>query len=199
MERLNSLLTLVKTSVAKNKQGRSLNQYVCECGTYKKALPSAVKNKGVRSCGCLKKLRAQKHGMCKSPEYNVWHGMHTRCGNSQAISYATYGARGITVCPEWKSFERFFADMGKRPTPEHSIERLDNNSGYTKENCVWATREVQAKNKQNTVRWLYQGNLKTVCEWANVMGILPRTLRSRVSLLGWSIEDALTIPTRKRK
>jgi hypothetical protein len=88
------------------------------------------------------------HGMSKSPEYRALQSIHQRCGNPKNARYANYGGRGIAVCERWRSFENFIEDMGPRPSSEHSIDRIDNDDGYTPGNCRWATRSEQQLNKR---------------------------------------------------
>ncbi len=93
----------------------------------------------------------EKHGMHKTPEYRAWGSMIDRCHNENSTSYDRYGARGIYVCDEWiKSFKSFFDSVGPRPTPKHSIDRINNELGYVYGNCRWATVEVQISNRRNT-------------------------------------------------
>lgn len=119
------------------------------------------------------------------PEYSAWEQMLSRCRNKRNPKYPGYGGRGITVCDEWSSFKKFYEDMGKRPAPEYSIDRIDNNSGYSKANCRWATRKQQ-QNNMRTNRWITDGyKTMTVAQWADELGIKPNTIVTRLKR-GWS-------------
>ena len=118
----------------------------CDCGNIKKVLLSNLRAKhGTISCGCARRF----HGKHKTPEYVAWVSMLQRCNNPQSPSFHHYGGRGITVCERWLKFENFLADIGPRPSPELSLQRINNDLGYFSENCKWATRKEQASNMRN--------------------------------------------------
>lgn len=103
------------------------------------------------------------------------------------------------MAPEWRdSFKRFAADMGPRPSPAHSVDRIDNDGPYTPENCRWATKVEQSRNSRHNVRWTYDGRTLTIVEWAEKLGVDPNTLRQRVAGYGWSVERALSTPVGTR-
>jgi hypothetical protein len=122
--------------------------------------------------------------------------MVQRCTNHNVGQFADYGGRGITVCERWKSFENFLADMGRRPSASHSIDRTDNTRGYGPDNCRWATKLEQANNKRNNVTIEFNGRSQTVPQWAKELGIAATTLYTRL-YAGWPIERALTRKSRK--
>ena len=172
----------------------------CACGAIKNIRGSNVRNGRTQSCGCVKRAkireRSLKHGMAargarRTPEYRAWCAILQRCINPQNRAYPRYGGRGIRVCDKWLDFDAFLADMGPRPSAEYSIDRKDNNGPYDKDNCVWATREEQQRNRRVNVVLEFNGKRQTVVEWATEVGLLPSTLYSRLRL-GWSAERALT-------
>lgn len=127
------------------------------------------------------------------PEYHVWRSILTRCTNDPL-----YAGRGIKVCERWKdSFEFFLQDMGYRPSPEHSIDRIDNNGNYAPENCRWATIDVQGNNRRINVFVEYNGEKLTVKQWAARLGIKNDTLWRRLFVHKWATEKAFTNPARK--
>lgn len=111
-----------------------------------------------------------------TPEYRAWQSMRDRCNNKRARRYADYGGRGIAVDPSWSTYGQFFADMGPRPSPRHSLDRIDNDQNYCKENCRWATAKEQACNRRSNV--LFRG--EKVVHIADRLGIKVTSMRHRI-------------------
>lgn len=120
-------------------------------------------------------------GLAQVPEYHCWHNMIRRCADPRDKAFKNYGARGIVVCPEWMgSFERFRDDMGPRPTPKHTLERMNNSGPYAPWNCRWATRSEQARNKRNTVFLALGGSRVARAAIVAESGIPLSTVRARL-------------------
>lgn len=121
--------------------------------------------------------------------------MKQRCANPNSHAFSDYGGRGIKVCPQWESFEQFLADMGERP-PGLTLERKNNELGYSPDNCVWADMTTQQNNKRSCVRVTYAGKTQNITQWATELN-LPRHLLYHRFAAGWPAEKAFTTPSRK--
>lgn len=187
--------------------GRSMWECICECGCIVKVSRSNLTSGQVQSCGCLAKdilqTRNTTHGLSKSPEYKSWSLAKNRCFNQKAKDYPLYGGRGISMCQQWiNSFECFIADMGYRPSPNHSLDRIDNDKGYEPANCRWVDKVTQAQNRRTTTMVTAFGETKSYRAWlddprCNVSKYI--TLRARIYEYGWSAEKAITTKERINK
>lgn len=126
------------------------------------------------------------------PEKRIWMGMIRRCSSPKSNDYKYYGERGISVCDRWGDFRNFLQDMGRRPSPIHSIERIDNNEGYNPENCVWATPSQQNRNTRRNRYLEFGGKRQCLTDWAKDLGISSSLLSTRLNALKWPLERALT-------
>ena len=120
-------------------------------------------------------------------------GMHQRCSNPKAPHYERYGGRGIRVCKRWSVFMNFFKDMGRRPSPNHSIDRIDNDGDYTPSNCRWLLQPQQMRNRANSVKITWRGRTASVGEWSKRVGIPEYTIRRRLDR-GWDARRVLFTP-----
>jgi phage shock protein PspC (stress-responsive transcriptional regulator) len=127
----------------------------------------------------------------------LWKNMLNRCQNPRNPAYPNYGARGIGVDPRWLDFETFLADMGPRPGG-YTLERLDNEKGYSPDNCEWATRRDQNRNKRRSRRVMFQGELVSLIGLAERYSQPPKLVQVRLDVLGWSLEEALTLKKGER-
>lgn len=175
----------------------------CDCSTAISVTGRLLREGIEPSCGCVRRetlaerntRSAKYHGMSRSPEYAIWSSMFRRCRDPHVESYAKYGGRGIDVVAEWANFDRFYADMGPRPSLRHSLDRIDNDGPYAPWNCRWATAIEQMRNTRQNVYLTYQGKRLTLRGWAEETGLSPTTIRYRL-VTGWSIERILSTPAR---
>lgn len=178
--------------------GKRSALYKCSCGNTTEADIHNVKSGNTRSCGCLQKQVVKElfttHGQTvgkKTKAYLTWLGLKSRCDNPKEENYPYYGGRGITYCERWKKFENFLEDMGNPSNENYSIDRIDNEKGYYKENCRWATKEEQANNRRNNVFYEFNGKRQTAGDWAKELGIKRATIVMRFRR-GDSIEEILS-------
>ncbi len=178
-----SYLTVVRqvANTTKNKDRYWLCR--CVCGVEKAIAGGALRLGRTKSCGC-KKAAMQghpnaTHGMHGTPTYGSWHHMKRRCNSNHGVSHKDYKARGISYDPRWNDFSVFLADMGPRPTGT-SLDRIDNDRGYSKGNCRWADRTTQQSNRRCTIR--FQG--MTIPEWSANLKVSTAVLHRRMRLTG---------------
>lgn len=189
---------LVVTACHEPRGGGRRWECVCECGASFLASEGRLLRGEAKSCGCAKLPGIgggkKKHGHApggKAPsrEYMTWRSMIARCTKPSDAAFYLYGGRGITVAPEWMNFERFVSDMGLKPDG-YSLERIDNNVGYSKENCRWATQLEQAQNRRTSLPVLFRGEMLTAAEIARRVGLHPNTVRQRLQR-GVPVEEAI--------
>ena len=197
--RKNGKLTIESFS-HKNEHGRRIWNCRCECGN-SIPLPHAHFVKQV-TCGCFDKDRPterwKKHGMTHTSEWSIWHGIRKRCLCPTDQAYPRYGGRGVGLCKEWtESFEAFYRDMGPRPAGK-TVDRIDNNKGYSKENCRWVDWKTQSRNKRTNHLLTVDGVTKCITEWAEQTGIRKDTLRRRIMVYGWTPEEAIKTKTMRK-
>lgn len=198
---------LTVLSVVREKGKKAVAICECDCGAEKNTLLSHVKSGAVKSCGCLKRETSaktgyanKKHGQSspesRGPEYRSWETMKARCYNKSNPDYQRYGGRGISVCDEWRSnFQNFFSDMGQRPK-NTTLDRVDVNGNYQKENCRWATPPVQQRNKSTNRVVEFCGVKMTLVELAEKTGVPYQRLHERIVRRGWLVDDAVSMPPR---
>lgn len=149
---------------------------LCDCGT-ECVIPAPSLNSGdASSCGCYRNERLREasllHGLASSCEFDIWNMMKQRCQNPNNAAFDIYGGRGISVCADWSnSFEMFYRDMGPRPSPDHSLDRIDNDGNYEPGNVQWATRKQQSRNRRTTVIVEHDGRLMSLGELSDLTGI----------------------------
>lgn len=190
--------TVVRQSEKRSSSNGFQFECRCQCGTLRTISPWHLRKGKTHSCGCLCIEKKTKHGCGRTyhqtREYRIWAGMRSRCNNPKHHAYARYGGRGISVCEEWVEFPVFFLEMG--PAPESgTIDRIDNNGPYCKENCRWSTSKVQARNRENTKYISINGVSLPLTEWAEKTGLGISTIRERLRR-GWPEEMAL-LPVKK--
>lgn len=175
--------TLTVTEYAgKDKHGKSLWVCACNCGNTVTTLANSLVLGKTVSCGCSKKVNGQnrRKPYRNTALYRKYWSMIDRCCHPTSKAWKRYGGRGITVCDRWKeSFDAFVSDMGV-PEPKMTLERIDNNKGYSPENCRWATMQEQQRNRRDTVRITFNGKTKCIAEWAKELNVTPQAISYRI-------------------
>jgi len=196
-------LSVLSDSGLRASNGGVIWRCLCSCSNIINVAAGDLTKGTTKSCGCLQKELVREraielgksrttHGASYTPEYRVWNGMIQRCNNTNEYSYKNYGGRGITVCDRWlHSFENFYADMGSRPSDNHTIERRVNDGNYESNNCYWATKIEQANNRRSNHFVTYKGIKYTITELARCVNMDYATLYRRIVAMEWSVEDAV--------
>lgn len=176
----------------------------CDCGMEKAVVGTSLTSDGSKSCGCLRRevgkemsasnFKNKTHGQSRTPVFQAWVDMLKRCNDPKHKSFRNYGGRGITVAPEFKDFAAFYKEIGPKPSPAHTLDRIDNNKGYIFGNIRWATQRQQMANVRKNISVTFQGETLIVAEWARRIGIDAGTLGQR--LKRWPVEKAMTTPVR---
>ncbi len=189
-------LTAIAPTGRRSAANNRIWMFRCACGNSREADGVAVRSGRITTCHkCAKQraiLRQSTHGLTNTAEFRIWTDIHTRCYNQRRPEYPNYGGRGIRMCKRWRaSFADFLSDMGSRPSPHHSIDRINNDGNYEPGNCRWATRREQALNRRTNVLVTINGQRRTLSEWAEQSGIAFKTVYRRWKA-GWNIYRLLT-------
>lgn len=175
-------------SYAEKKKGYYFYWCFCECGNVSCKERYNLISGNTKSCGCLRKKMPTEELVLRM----IRSCMINRCHSPGDTRYKSYGGRGIKVCKRWRnSYVDFREDMGYRPSDKHSIGRIDNNKGYSPDNCRWETRKQQQRNMRSNTKITFQGKTMCIAEWAEELGIRANTISTRLHR-NWSIERALT-------
>lgn len=194
-------LTAGAATGTRNSRREMLISCRCVCGRHIAVPYPRLKSGNTKSCGCLqpevvrRALPARTHGQCYSGAYGSHRSMMRRCYDRGSVSYKTYGAKGIVVCPRWfgvENFPNFLADMGDRPHG-HTLERLNSSGDYEPNNCVWATPAAQARNVSTNRRFTLDGETRILKDWSSLFGVSSTTILDRISR-GWDVRSAICTP-----
>jgi hypothetical protein len=168
---------------------------LCDCGGKAIVRTGSLKDGKSKSCGCIRedvsRARENRQVLHGSSAYDIWLNMKARCYNKNANNYKYYGGRGITICNRWlNSFDFFIADMGVRPSTNHSIDRINNGGNYEPDNCRWAAKKEQMRNRRSNVWINVEGAVKTIAEWSEITNQKYITVLSRLRR-GWPEYNAV--------
>lgn len=181
----------------KNASGGAVWECKCLCGNTTYVRAGFLKTGITKSCGCMKKIwigeTSRRHGKTKTSEYQSWTCMKRRGSKKYPFAH-NYADRGITICDRWRnSFEDFLSDMGPKPTPKHTLDRINTDGNYEPGNCRWATMKEQCNNKRDSMVYTHNSETKSLLDWCEQMKIPPGTVYARIHM-GWDVIRAFTTP-----
>jgi hypothetical protein len=199
-KRFNKLLVLRRDKVLSRRDSGNTNSIElwicrCACGNTRSVRRSRLTGKKLCSFPCCKR---ESHGLSKLPEYGVWIQMRERCNRPRNPAFHMYGGRGIRVCAQWRSFQTFLDDMGRRPSSKHSIDRIDNDGPYSPENCRWATQREQMRNMRTNVFVTHDGRRQCIIDWAREFDVDSKSLRVRLKR-GEKFTEAIAAIRRRQR
>lgn len=186
-QKFGKLEVIKKSNLHNKKDKHAYWKCKCDCGNYCIVASHHLKNGNTKSCGCL------NNGKSHTRLYRIWTDIKCRCYRKVENSYCYYGGRGITVCDEWlQDFQAFYDwAMTNGYADNLTIDRINNDKGYSPDNCRWVTMKEQTNNRQSNHLITYEGKTQTIAQWAEELNIKQNTLLYRIRR-GWSIEEALT-------
>ena len=184
--------------VGKSKTGNMIWECKCDCGNTKNIWSTALVSGNTKSCGCSRvdavHRRKDYHGDKAERLYHIWGGMLVRCNPKCAHRSSAYSAKGIKVCDEWKDYRAFRKwALANGYRDDLTIDRIDVNGDYEPSNCRFATQKEQQNNRSNNHRITYNGETKTLAQWAEIVGINASAISKRIRR-GWAVDEALTVP-----
>lgn len=194
-------LTVLKR-VENGIHGNARWECLCECGKTTIVDARNLRSGAVKSCGCLRQVSYNvTHNSSGTSLYQMWRSMLYRCENPKHTAYKSYGQRGICVCEEWHDFLVFKKWVEEtKPSGKVTLDRIDNNKGYTPDNCKWSSPKEQAHNRRSNLLFEYQEKTHDLQQWSEILGFNYKTVHNRIYKLGWDFEKAISTPidTKKR-
>lgn len=193
-QKFSKLTVLYKLHNYHNKNKENIWLCVCDCGNLIEVRGSNLRGENTKSCGCLQKEAVTKHKHCKDRLYNIYYGMKDRCCNKKNKAYKRYGERGVTICDEWLSnFETFYDwSMSHGYNDTLTIDRIDNNKGYSPDNCRWVDRKTQQRNRRTAINITIDGETRCLSEWCELLNVSYNKVWKRLHR-GWNIKKALGV------
>lgn len=197
--RVGKLTVIERTNSTKRGESRWVCK--CDCGGSIVLTRRQLQKGRIDNCGCVSKPHHNAtHGYSNTPLYNHWKAMLYRCENPKNQAYKYYGQRGITVCEEWHDFMKFKAWVeATKPNNDYTVDRIDNNKGYSPDNCRWASKKVQANNRRSNREFEYQGETHNLTQWCGILNLDYKRVHNRIAKLGWDFEKAITLPPDVKK